>query len=416
MTTPYRNLSLLRTLSSTALRMGLDKMQKGKGTAPQRLVKGLDDLKGAAMKFGQMASMLDEDLLPDGWKEVLRGLQSGATPRSFIEILPIIQAHIPNYQQQILHIDPIAVHAASIGQVHKATMHSGETIALKVRYPGLENSVDSDLETLRKLLKFANVLPTQGKYDEIFERIKAVFLRELDFTLEAQHYEKYSTHFEKSDRIKVPKVFNSLCSTHTLATQWMEGKSISQWQKDHNHEPAKTQELRNKVSESLMWLLMQEIFVLSTLQSDPNPGNFLLTTDGYVTMLDFGATEEVPEWLKLGYLSLTKACLGGTKTDIINTCIQLKFLTESDSQKAKDAFVSMMAIASEPFEHNTYEFKRGALMPRIKEHAIRYIAETRFRSPPSEIVFINRRISGTQMTLEQLGGTIPARKILESYL
>ena len=259
-----RTFSLVRTLSSTALRMGLDKMKPGKGNASGRLIQGLDDLKGAAMKFGQMASMLDEQLLPDGWKEALRGLQSGATPRPFSEIIPTLNQHIPDYLSLVANIETNAVHSASIGQVHRAVLKDGRSIALKVRYPGLEDSVDSDLETLRKLLKFANVLPTQGNYDSIFERIREVFLRELDFTKEASEYEHYAQHFAGSERIQIPQVILPLSSTHTLATEWVEGTSLGTWLSQISEQ---SQEKRNKLAETLLWLLVHELFQVGRIQS-----------------------------------------------------------------------------------------------------------------------------------------------------
>jgi aarF domain-containing kinase len=414
-----RTLSLMRTVASTAARMGLDSLKGSGKSAPARLVKGLDDLKGAAMKFGQMASLLDEELLPEGWKEHLSKLQSQSSARPFAEILPILDLSLPQWRTQIERIDETAVHAASIGQVHTAWLRNGQKIALKVRYPGLENWVDSDLKTLKQLLKLAGTLPKSGNYEDLFARIKALFLRELNFEAEAQEYRFYAQHFASWTDVEVPTVVDSLVSHNTLATHWKEGTNLQKWIINSQATPQlwKASETeRNSLSTTLLNILLEEILVLGKIQSDPNPANFLVTSEGKIAMLDFGATDLLPPWVKQAYLDLTVASLFGTKKDMIAICEQIGFLLPTDPDKARDAFVAMLSLAAEPFVHGNYTFKKGEIMKRVREHAFAFVTSVNFRSPPPDIVFLNRRIAGTQMLLEQLEGTLGARALLLKHL
>jgi aarF domain-containing kinase len=418
-----RALSLLRTLGSTAVRAGTEKIKKRfndsgadeffESAAALRLVKGLDELKGAAMKMGQLLSMADDSVLSKPWREALSRLQSDATSKPWSEIEPILVSALSGrwpFQQ----IDKTAIHAASIGQVHKGTLLDGTPVAVKIRYPGLESSVRSDLENIQRVLSIANILPSKGNYDELFERVESVFMQELNFAKEMEFYQLYKSKLSPFPRFVVPEVFSDLSNDSLLVTRWIDGTNLKDWMTREGapHVSAEVESLRDELGHSLLELLFFEIFQHGFIQSDPNPANFLVTTDGKLCLLDFGATEQLSQTLVQNYKTLSRACIFETKLEIIRAAEDMNLLFKTDSEEARESFVHMMAITCEPFTHNYFDWKNCDLTKRLKTKILSFARATSLRPPPAELMFLNRRILGTQLIMESLGPRIRARDIV----
>ena len=304
--------------------------------AALRLVKGLDELKGAAMKMGQLLSMADDSVLSKPWREALSRLQSDATSKPWSEIEPILVSALSGrwpFQQ----IDKTAIHAASIGQVHKGTLLDGTPVAVKIRYPGLESSVRSDLENIQRVLSIANILPSKGNYDELFERVESVFMQELNFAKEMEFYQLYKSKLSPFPRFVVPEVFSDLSNDSLLVTRWIDGTNLKDWMTREGapHVSAEVESLRDELGHSLLELLFFEIFQHGFIQSDPNPANFLVTTDGKLCLLDFGATEQLSQTLVQNYKTLSRACIFETKLEIIRAAEDMNLLFKTDSEEAR---------------------------------------------------------------------------------
>lgn len=437
MPTKSRTLSLLRTLGSTAARASAEalrnKMAGGgrasagtpgddtilpalSSAAAERLVRGLDELKGAAMKFGQMLSLADDSLLPPGWKGALARLQSESTAKPFSEIEPLLARALPEWRSQLVDFEETALHAASIGQVHRARLAStGERVAVKIRYPDLEKWVRSDLQALQRMLRLASALPKDGDFGEVFDQVERVFLQEIDFAAEAEHYRAYRAHFEGHAGFVVPRVIDALSGEAILVTEWVEGVNVEKWLEAHGADRAAGAPL-HAVSARVMELLFEELFVLRTIQTDPNPANFLVTEEGRIALLDFGATQTLDAATLSTFRDLSEACLHGTKADVIAVCERMGLLRPDDAPAARDAFVRMMAISTEPFLYGEFDFKGADLVARIKRESLTFVRGVGVRPPPPGLVFPNRRIVGTQMLLERLGGRFNARALLLRYI
>ena len=381
--------------------------------AALRLVKGLDELKGAAMKMGQLLSMADDSVLSKPWREALSRLQSDATSKPWSEIEPILVSALSGrwpFQQ----IDKTAIHAASIGQVHKGTLLDGTPVAVKIRYPGLESSVRSDLENIQRVLSIANILPSKGNYDELFERVESVFMQELNFAKEMEFYQLYKSKLSPFPRFVVPEVFSDLSNDSLLVTRWIDGTNLKDWMTREGapHVSAEVESLRDELGHSLLELLFFEIFQHGFIQSDPNPANFLVTTDGKLCLLYFGATEQLSQTLVQNYKTLSRACIFETKLEIIRAAEDMNLLFKTDSEEARESFVHMMAITCEPFTHNYFDWKNCDLTKRLKTKILSFARATSLRPPQAELMFLNRRILGTQLIMESLGPRIRARDIV----
>lgn len=404
-----------------ALKNKLSKINQGESPisdAALRLVKGLDELKGAAMKAGQILSMVDESLLPPGWKDALVTLQSNATAKDWSFIEPILISELGSLNH-FSEIEPKAVHAASIGQVHKARLLDGTEVALKVQYPNLEENVHSDLQNIKKLFKVANIIPNLSNYDQTFQAVEKLFYQELDFLREKEFYEFYKKKFAQNPDIIVPDTFPKLCTKRVLTTEWINGENLNHLMDKHGenlHTDPKLIQLRDKLGYLLLSLVFTEIIELKHIQSDPNPGNFLVTEDEKLVLLDFGATQELSAELVHNYALLCKWSLEENFEKTIEAAKKIGFIFESDSAETCKIFIDVMKIAMEPFYKESYSWKDCHLLKRINTESFHYMKQTKYRAPDSEVLFMNRRLGGNLLIMERLGPSIKARNLFKEIL
>jgi aarF domain-containing kinase len=421
-----RAFSLLKTIGSTAMKAGKEALQKklnmteedpfSVSSAALRLTKGLDELKGAAMKIGQIISMMDDELLPKGWKEALSKLQSEATARDWSEIEPILLNEWENLNAFSL-IDKQSVHAASIAQVHSAFLKNGEKVALKVQYPNLEQNIKSDLISMQKLIKVANVMPNLANYDHLFVAAEEMFKQELDFEREKNFYESYYEKFASNPEIVVPKTIPSLCTKKILVTQWIEGINLQKWIDQFDTlEIENKEEIRNKIGALLLEVIFTEILLFEHIQSDPNPGNFLITKDNKLALLDFGATQRLQSQSVTNYMHLCLAGIENNRADLFRYAKKLGFLLTGDSDEVRQSFLTILQIALEPFHSEHYSWKNSTLSKRLNSESLTFMKLTRFRAPSGEILFMNRRLAGNLMMMEKLGPAFNARSIFLKLL
>lgn len=415
-----RAFSLLKTIGSTAVKAGNEALRKklnmgddesfSISQAALRLTKGLDELKGAAMKIGQIMSMMDENLLPKGWKEALSKLQSEATPRDWSEIAPILRAELGNLEAFSV-IDKEAVYAASIAQVHSAYLKNGKKVAIKIQYPGLEENIKSDLVSMKKLIKVANVMPNMANYDHLFDAAEDMFKQELDFEREKNFYKLYHEKFEENPDIFVPRPIEDLCTKRILVTEWVEGTNLQKWIDSSTDESS-----RNKVGALMLEVIFKEILLINHIQSDPNPGNFLVTKDNKLALLDFGATQSLSSELIENYVNLFQAGLKQNRSDILRFAKKMGYIQTGDSDEVRESFVKILQLALEPFLEETYCWLNCSLTKRINAETFVFMKLTKYRAPSGEILFMNRRLAGNLMMMEKLGPTFPAREVFLNIL
>lgn len=423
-----RALSLIKTISSTAVKASNEALKRKfnmstvndsfMSEAALRLVKGLDELKGAAMKVGQLLSMVDDNILPPGWKEALSKLQSQATAKDWEFIEPILLKEFKDLSF-IKQIDKQAVHAASIGQVHKAELHDRRIVALKIQYPDLEKNVHSDLQNMKKIVKIANLIPNMSNYDQVFEAVEKLFIQELDFYREQKFYEIYHDKFKNNNNIIVPRPIPQYCRKNILTTEWVNAISLQEWLQqnaERMHTNPEYITIRDKLGSMLLELVFTEVFHFKHIQSDPNPANFLVTTDGQLVLLDFGATQELSDELIENYRKLVLAAVNDDQPELIKAAKKMGFLHRQDPPEAKNSFIKLMDIAIEPFRQAQYSWKNSKQLKRTNAESLHFMKATKFRAPGSEVLFINRRLGGNLLIMESLGPTVEAQEILLKIL
>jgi predicted unusual protein kinase regulating ubiquinone biosynthesis (AarF/ABC1/UbiB family) len=370
------------------------------------------------MKFGQMISILpDEDILPPGWKDELQRLQNSATPQSWEDVEPILRNEVPDYQEKFSTIDPTALHSASIGQVHKAALADGTPVALKIRYPNVEDSVESDLELMRKFLSIMQVFPNESKIDDLLATVREGFLQELDFSSERAYYDFYHEHFHDDRGIQIPKAVDGCCSERILTTHWIEGVSIERWIEDNVVAgKASTSALVDDLGYRFQKFFLKELFELHVVQTDPNPANFLVLKNGDLAVLDFGSAQKLSQSVVRAYGDLVRFSLVRNYRGVEQAGAALGFLNSSDSVAARSAFLKVVDIISETYAGEFYSWKNCKIAKRVHDETVRFTTSTRFRPPPSSVVFLNRRILGNQLIMEKLGARLPFRGLVQEYL
>ncbi|MDX1452906.1 MAG: AarF/ABC1/UbiB kinase family protein, partial [Oleiphilaceae bacterium] len=265
-----------------------ERKQASYGKMADDIVETLGELKGAVMKIGQIASQT-QDFLPKEFSEALQKLQKEAPPVDFSVIRQQIVDELgdePEHLFKSFDTEPYA--AASIGQVHRAVTKSGIPVVVKVQYPGVDRSCDSDLKQLRLALKLGGLIKMpKASVDALFEEIKARLHEELDYEQEARNLRAFREFHAQHEKVIVPKVIARLSSPRVLTLEYIEGDHLQEL--DGN--TAYTQDVRNQLGHRLFTVLAEELFIFQRIHGDPHPGNFAFRPDGTVIIYDFGCVK-----------------------------------------------------------------------------------------------------------------------------
>jgi predicted unusual protein kinase regulating ubiquinone biosynthesis (AarF/ABC1/UbiB family) len=259
--------------------------------AADRIVEVLGQMKGPAMKIGQMASILDLGTLPPEEAERLQArlgeLRDRAPQASFIEMRKVIEQDLgESIEDLFAEFDPDAAAAASIGQVYRGRLHDGREVAVKVQYPGIAAAVRADLQNLGLILRaakrFTPGLDPATTALELRERIS----EELDYEHEAQAQRAFARRWRGHPFISIPQVVTSLCRARVLVSEWVDGVGFEEIKKA-------PQATRDHVGEIVLRFFLGSLYRFGSFSGDPHPGNFRLLGDGRVAFLDFGMTKTV---------------------------------------------------------------------------------------------------------------------------
>ncbi|PIS11107.1 MAG: ABC transporter [Bdellovibrio sp. CG10_big_fil_rev_8_21_14_0_10_47_8] len=394
------------------------------------LSRELGELKGSLMKAGQMISMYGELFLPPEANDFLKTLQSQSPPLQFEEIRKIIEAQLGPEKIAQLEIDPVPVGAASLGQVHKARIKaSGEMIALKVQYPGVDKAIQSDLKAMKKFLGLLNLLPGELQTEIMFREVEEMLQQEINYPLEAQQTENYGKIFGNDPRFVIPKIYREFCSDKIIATSFESGLSP-----DDSLVKALSQERRNKLSAAFLELYFRELFEQGLVQTDPHLGNYKIRLQAsgqdQLVLLDFGAVRQYEQKFLGAYQNMISASLHVDLKKLETASLDLKFIADKDSAALKKHFEEFCLSTVEPFRLATdplantklmdsqglYDWKSSDLPRRLTNKALLLIKDFPLRSPPREIIFLDRKTGGVFIFMAVLGARINARELILKYL
>jgi predicted unusual protein kinase regulating ubiquinone biosynthesis (AarF/ABC1/UbiB family) len=383
-----------------------------------QFVTELGKLKGSAMKAGQLLSVYGEHFLPAEANKILKKLQSDSAIVSWDVMQEQLTKELPQDSIDQLDINTEPIGSASMGQVYLARHRvTGQKIALKIQFPGVDKAVDSDVSTLKKILSISKILPEGLKTDGIFEEIKTMLRQELDYKNEALLTEQYRALVSGDNRFKVPKVYSEFSSGKILATEYMEGLRA-----DHELVQGLSQDRRNRISTNFLDLFFKELFIWNNLQTDPHLGNYKIQIGSHpgedvIVLLDFGATKEFSAEFISAYRKMIKGAV--TKNDelFFAGAKGLGFIRPGDKDEYIKAFHLFCRQAVEPFTSSNSEFdwKENDLPKRVIKNALEF-RKFDLRTPPQELVFLDRKTAGVFMFLSALRAKFSALEVVKPYL
>jgi len=380
----------------------------------EQIAETLGELKGAIMKVGQIASQT-QDFLPREVTLALQKLQKEAPPMPFRDIAAQIRAELGDDPERIFgHIDEQPHAAASIGQVHRARTRDGREVIVKVQYPGVDRSVDSDLRQLRLTLKLGGLLKIpKDSVDQLFNEIRLRLSEELDYTNEARNIERFRQFHRGETGLIIPEVLPELSSRRVLTLAFEDGDHVSAVQA-----PIYTQEIVNLIGHRLFKTMADQLFSFQAIHGDPHAGNFAFRPDGTVIIYDFGCVKHLKPEIVAAYRRTLKAALRADYRDLDRCLIDLGVRIESQPAVDEAYYALWRDILIRPFasRDETYDFASADLHRQVAAQAPTVLEHLEAFRPPVESIFIDRMIAGHYWLLKRLGVQAAFRAELESYL
>ena len=257
----------------------------------------LGNLKGPLMKVAQLSATIP-DLLPDEYARKLAELQSNAPPMSWVFVKRRMKAELgENWEDQFLSFDREASFAASLGQVHKATMPNKENVACKLQYPDMASAVEADLGQLKIIFKIYSSYNKSIQIKEIYKEIEARLKEELDYRLEYKHLKVFNFIHQKNEYIKIPKVYEKISTNRLLVMQYLEGKKLI----EYKNAP---QKLRNDLAKKLFMTWYYPFYKYGIIHGDPHLGNYSVDKKNNINLFDFGCVRIFPATFVKGVIDL----------------------------------------------------------------------------------------------------------------
>jgi predicted unusual protein kinase regulating ubiquinone biosynthesis (AarF/ABC1/UbiB family) len=380
----------------------------------RRLAGSLSSMRGAAMKLGQLLSLESEDFLPPEAASALADLRNAADAMPSSQLHGVLrEAWGPGWEGRFRSFDFEPIAAASIGQVHTATTADGRELALKIQYPGVALSIDSDVDNLATALRMARVLPGEIDFGPLVEEAKRQLRDEADYVTEAGHLRRYAALLADEPAVVVPSVHDDLTTGAILAMDRLHGVPL-----EDLCSPEYSDRDRDRAAALLLRLVLREFFEFHFVQSDPNLGNYMLLRDGRIGLIDLGAGYEAPPALCRGYADLFRACVDADRDAQRAVATEIGFLTPSDEATASGAMLDLISMATEPFRHDgLYDFGVSDLQPRLRQGSMDLVFGHGFlRPPPPETLFLQRKLGGTFLLCTRLRARVDARARLEEAL
>lgn len=373
----------------------------------------LASMRGAAMKLGQLISMDAGDFLPPELATILSRLREDADPMPKAQLIETLnKAWGEKWQDSLLYFSFAPVAAASIGQVHKAITMDGKMLAIKVQYPGVRKSIDSDVDNVATLIKLTGLIPKSLDINPLLSEAKTQLHQEADYNREAAMLTRYGQQLTEIERFIIPQTYEPLTSETVLAMDFIEASNLDTLLDE-------SQEVRNAVMTDLMGLFFNEVFNFKLLQSDPNLANYKFNTETkQIVLLDFGATREIPESISIGYKALLNSAALQDKQLMAEAALDIGLIDKSHTPEQVDAVIGIGMEACESLIHNEpYDFGASDLIQRLHDKGMTLTTEHDFwHTPPADALFIHRKLGGLFLLARRLGAQVNMRALAAPWL
>lgn len=375
----------------------------------QRFATQLGELKGSYVKIGQMLALLGEHFLPKSLTHALHDLESDSQPLDWSHIRPVLVASLGERLDELV-INPQALAAASLAQVHQATLKAGnKPVVVKVQYPTLAEVLEDDFNAVIRMLKLSRWIPASRDFDSWLALLHTQVMAEIDYPRErlmAEQVAQAVVHWRQTKAldapVMVPSYYPSFCTHAVLVMDFMMGERLT---------PALAKQLpqatRNALGRAMLQLFFLEIFELGLMQADPNFGNYLIDPDaGSLVLLDFGSVIALDAAHRQALADTMIAGLEGDDTLLLDALERLGCLRASSTDYARDTFRSFIEHLLEPLRppeylpaqflnaDGEYCWAESGLLTRAGKKAANSAASRDFSIPTAEFALIARKLTG----------------------
>jgi predicted unusual protein kinase regulating ubiquinone biosynthesis (AarF/ABC1/UbiB family) len=385
------------------------------GERATKLARRLSQMRGAAMKLGQLLSLEGDDLLPPEFAEALAVLRATADTMPDAQVRRALgRAYGKGWEARFEEFDFEPLAAASIGQVHAAVTTDGRDLALKIQYPGVARSIDSDVDNLAGLLRMARILPVNIDLSEIIAEAKRQLKQEADYVREAEHLVRYRALVADEPHVIVPGVHEDMSTKQVLAMDRAHARPIEDLRGAEY-----PQELRDELGTVLQRLMFRELFEFRFMQTDPNFANYLFEPEsGRLVLLDFGSAREFSEELVGHYKQICRGMVAEDRSAVREAAVSIGYLGGDESDARANALADLILMAGEPLRTpGAYDFEGSGLAARARDRAFDLVFREGFlRPPPPESIFLHRKLAGTFLLCSHIRARVDTSALVAPYL
>ena len=377
-----------------------------------RLTDGLSHLRGAALKLGQMLSMDTGLALPGELTTILSRLRDDARHMPPKQLQTVLNGEWgAGWYSRFARFDVRPFAAASIGQVHRATLPDGTDLAIKVQYPGVRASIDSDVDNVATLLRLPGLMPRGMDLSPLLAEAKRQLHAEADYTAEAQHLARFGDLLDGSEIFALPRLHAPLCTPQVLAMTYMDSAPLDSL-------ITAPQALRDKVASALIDLVLRELFVFGAMQTDPNLANYRYDpTTKRIVLLDFGAVQTVAPALTADFRALAQVALNGGADATRAAMRRIGYFSADTAPHHQDLIQSMFTTAMAPIRQNApFDFGSSDLLERLRDMGLAIGQDRELAHvPPAATLFLHRKIGGMYLMAAKLRACVALRPMVERY-
>jgi len=379
----------------------------------RRVAEELSKMRGAAMKVGQILSMDAGDFLPRELADILSSLRDDASAMPPKQLSQVMEKNYGEDWQEIFYgfdFKPIA--AASIGQVHRAFAPDGREIVLKIQYPGVARSIDSDVDNIATLIKLTGLLPASIDLQPLLQDAKLQLKDEANYLTESRFLTAFNDVLSGDKRFILPQLLAELTTENVLVMTYTSGSPIETI-------ADLPQPDRDRVMSALIELMFKELFELGMVQTDPNFANYLYREDtGQVVLLDFGATRHFKTSFINNYLKLMKAAMAGNRKQLMSAAEKLGYVGKDASEEYRELAMQLFFMVLEPLTRDeAFDFGSTELPAQMLELAepLQSMKE-HWQTPPTDAMYFHRKLGGMFMLANRVGARVNVRRLIQQFL
>jgi predicted unusual protein kinase regulating ubiquinone biosynthesis (AarF/ABC1/UbiB family) len=377
-----------------------------------RVTDQLSRLRGAAMKLGQMISLDAGDVLPAELTAILSKLRDSAHFMPPAQLQRVLDAEWgAGWRKRFAHFEATPIAAASIGQVHRATLPDGRVLAIKVQYPGIAASIDADVDNVGSLLRLSSLLPATLDIAPLLSEAKRQLHEEADYLREADQMRRYQSLLADNPAFILPAPVDELSGKNVLAMDFIKGQPIETLE-------SAPQETRDAVMSALITLTLRELFEFGYMQTDPNFANFRWQAESQrIVLLDFGAARAVPPHIVAAYRELMVAGLTEDRTALRAALLSIGFVAPATLDRHGPAIDAMIDILIEHLgKPGLFDFADRSFVDRVRHHAETIVADrAAWHIPPADTLFVQRKVSGTALLAVRMQARMPLRDDVATF-